>query len=484
VTAASAVRLALALALPLGVWPAGASASTDVTFHVVNQRGTPQYAYARVNDQTWYDATPTSGGDVTLSVAAGDQVRFTRNTHLDNPFAQPVAAPPEGTDGQLYTVPSPPQPTVTVTLPNVQDDYHPELSDPERWIVGKLNADRAALGRQPLKLSTTLSEAASAMARDEAVNARFPDPQLWVIDQDWGWPGDPYHTGYVAADAPYANPARVLPHWDGTANDGESGQIWSALSDPGLSAVGIADGGGAWIIDAMYGCPDLARAAACGIGSDTGDPNVYAPDLTPPAISILAPVNGAHLAQGAVVDASYGCADNPGGQGLANCAGPVPNGARIDTSTAGAKTFTVTATDNVGNVSTKSVSYTVDGPAGGTGGTGGSSGGSGGGGSAPAVLHLTSSNIKVVRGIAQLVAGCGKGHGPCRAALRLTFGTKHPTVLGRATATVPEGRRVTIPIRLTRKARALLAHASSHHLHATLSIDGVKHMVLLARVRD
>jgi hypothetical protein len=57
------------------------------------------------------------------------------------------------------------------------------------------------------------------------------------------------------------------------------------------------------------------------------------------------------------VNAAYGCAD--GGSGLATCAGTVANLAAIDTSTVGLKPFVVTATDDVGNTSSRTVSYTV-----------------------------------------------------------------------------------------------------------------------------
>ena len=72
--------------------------------------------------------------------------------------------------------------------------------------------------------------------------------------------------------------------------------------------------------------------------------------------SLLAPAATSYLL-GQAVAASYTCAD--GGSGLAACAGPVANGATINAAPVGAKTFTVNATDNVGNASSASVSYTV-----------------------------------------------------------------------------------------------------------------------------
>jgi hypothetical protein len=58
-----------------------------------------------------------------------------------------------------------------------------------------------------------------------------------------------------------------------------------------------------------------------------------------------------------VVNASYSC--NDATSGLDTCAGPVPSGQPIDTSTPGARTFTVTATDMAGNQGSRTVDYTV-----------------------------------------------------------------------------------------------------------------------------
>jgi hypothetical protein len=50
------------------------------------------------------------------------------------------------------------------------------------------------------------------------------------------------------------------------------------------------------------------------------------------------------------------------GSGLASCAGPVPSGAGIDTSTPDQKTFTVTARDLAGNAATLTRTYKVVAP--------------------------------------------------------------------------------------------------------------------------
>jgi hypothetical protein len=86
---------------------------------------------------------------------------------------------------------------------------------------------------------------------------------------------------------------------------------------------------------------------------------VIAPDVTPPTITIAAPIDGAEVELGAEVLADYTCTDEDGGSGVAACDGPVDAGSPIDTSTTGTFTFEVSATDTAGNPASESVSYTV-----------------------------------------------------------------------------------------------------------------------------
>jgi hypothetical protein len=78
-----------------------------------------------------------------------------------------------------------------------------------------------------------------------------------------------------------------------------------------------------------------------------------------PAIAIIAPQDGASYERGARIVARFRCSE--GGIRLPNaaCRGTVPRGHAIDTGSAGAKSFTVTATDVSGATVTKTVHYTV-----------------------------------------------------------------------------------------------------------------------------
>ena len=85
-------------------------------------------------------------------------------------------------------------------------------------------------------------------------------------------------------------------------------------------------------------------------------------DTAAPQVTILTPSDGSQYTQGTSVTANYGCTD-PNGSGIATCSGPVANGGLVDTSSLGTHSFTVNASDNAGNTTSRTVDYTVVGAA-------------------------------------------------------------------------------------------------------------------------
>ncbi len=79
-------------------------------------------------------------------------------------------------------------------------------------------------------------------------------------------------------------------------------------------------------------------------------------DRKAPVITLVTPADGATYKFNKTTNADYTCAD--AGSGIAACAGTVANGTPIDTWTKGVKTFVVTATDSVGNTTSRTVTYT------------------------------------------------------------------------------------------------------------------------------
>jgi hypothetical protein len=93
------------------------------------------------------------------------------------------------------------------------------------------------------------------------------------------------------------------------------------------------------------------------VGSNTRQGAAYA-FLVPPSIVVASPANGATYTKGEAVTAAYSCTA-PAGATVTACAGPVANGAPIDTQALGSHTFTVNALDSDGATASQSASYTV-----------------------------------------------------------------------------------------------------------------------------
>ncbi len=98
--------------------------------------------------------------------------------------------------------------------------------------------------------------------------------------------------------------------------------------------------------------------SATNSAGSASDSVVLKKDSVKPTVTITTPANGASYALKSTVDASYACSDAT--SGVATCSGTVADGAAIKTGSAGTKKFTVTSTDNAGNKTTQSVSYTVN----------------------------------------------------------------------------------------------------------------------------
>ncbi|MFN8024200.1 MAG: hypothetical protein U0Q03_21905 [Acidimicrobiales bacterium] len=136
-------------------------------------------------------------------------------------------------------------------------------------------------------------------------------------------------------------------------------------------------------LTASYSCADAVALASCtgsvadGAPLDTSTPGTHelvvtARDATgltttrvvrytvgdpnPPTATITAPAENATLALLDQTAADYSCTDDVA---IASCTAPVADGAPIAPTAPGAGTFTVTATDTGGNVTTASAHYTV-----------------------------------------------------------------------------------------------------------------------------
>jgi N-acetylglucosamine-6-sulfatase len=116
------------------------------------------------------------------------------------------------------------------------------------------------------------------------------------------------------------------------------------------------------VVDRLQRLKTCAAATCRSIENEGGGTPAPPPpgDTTDPQITITTPPQGATYTLGQSVAASYECTDAD--SGVASCGGPVADGANIDTSSTGTKTFTVNATDIAGNTHTVSHTYTVNAP--------------------------------------------------------------------------------------------------------------------------
>jgi hypothetical protein len=80
-------------------------------------------------------------------------------------------------------------------------------------------------------------------------------------------------------------------------------------------------------------------------------------DKTLPMVSLVTPINGVEYLLNQSVTADWLASDD--GSGLLSAVGTTASGSAIDTSTVGEKSYTITATDNAGNVTVKTVKYRV-----------------------------------------------------------------------------------------------------------------------------
>ncbi len=99
-------------------------------------------------------------------------------------------------------------------------------------------------------------------------------------------------------------------------------------------------------------CTDLA-------GNTTTKTHTYYIDGNPPVVTISVPADGGTYPRGSNQPANWGCTDPDGDSDVKSKVATLPVGTPINTGTLGPKTFTVTCTDQAGNVATKVVTYTV-----------------------------------------------------------------------------------------------------------------------------
>ena len=191
----------------------------------------------------------------------------------------------------------------------------------------------------------TVAAAGVLLASLGAVQAAAT-PQITAVGAQQPLPGADYDDVWTVTSP--------VPTYDLTAAAGAIGdQIsWAVDGGPPNSGAspltvelpGIADG-----------LHTLSATDLDPLGLDPAQ-RTFRVDLTPPKITVNRPASGAQIDLNAALTAEFACED------AVSCTGTVASGAAINTATAGSATFTVRATDDVGNQAIRIVYYVVRGP--------------------------------------------------------------------------------------------------------------------------
>jgi hypothetical protein len=137
---------------------------------------------------------------------------------------------------------------------------------------------------------------------------------------------------------------------------------YSCVDDSGPGGIATCDGpvaSGTAIDTGSAGSHTFTVHASDKVGHTAEESVSYTVDASAPALSIVAPADGATYTPGQSVPASYACTDPDGAADVASCSGPVGPGAPIDTAVVGPHTFTVNTVDRAGNAALMTVSYSV-----------------------------------------------------------------------------------------------------------------------------
>jgi hypothetical protein len=145
-----------------------------------------------------------------------------------------------------------------------------------------------------------------------------------------------------------------------TSGRAPDGDITYGVAGPEPVLAGTAYAGVPVAVDAE-GESTVTFRSVDGAGNEATASVTVKIDTVDPSVLVTVPAASGTYTVGQSVVASFQCSDAAPGSGVPDelCVGTVGNGATIDTSSPGSKTFTVTATDRAGNTRQQSVTYNV-----------------------------------------------------------------------------------------------------------------------------
>jgi hypothetical protein len=278
-----------------------------------------------------------------------DSNTFTNSTFtLVGPSGAVAASRGLSTDGKTATL-------------NPTNDLAPSTTYTATITTGVKDLAGNALAQNTTWTFKTAAPADSTAPTVSSIDRANPDPTN-TSTVPWLVTFSENVSGVDVSDFQTANPGGGLTG-TGVANVTQvSGSTYTVGANTG-------SGDGTLRLDAVDddSIKDAANNTLGGAGNGNGNfvtGQTYTIDKTLPTVTINTPADGATYAQGTTVNASYSCSDSPGTgiKTTGGCVGTKDNGQAIDTSSAGPKSFTVTATDNAGNTRQATSNYTVAAP--------------------------------------------------------------------------------------------------------------------------
>ncbi|HLI50807.1 MAG TPA: choice-of-anchor Q domain-containing protein [Thermomicrobiaceae bacterium] len=286
-------------------------------------------------------------GPHTLSVTATDQAGNTNTQSVSysvGPLAPPTlqinGAAPITTSGFWYNATNSPS-GITLTV-----------GDSNSAVTGySCNDNNSSLsltagGTSPLTATASLGDGIQTLSCTASVGTVTSDPAIITIQVDRTLP-------VVSCAVP--NP--TIWYGSNQTVSCTAGDTTSGLANPNLSSFSLVTNVSQ---GSASGSAQTPSQQICDVAGNcvTAGPYSFKIDRQPPVITLTSPVGGAIYSLDQDVDAAYFCSDGSG-SGVATCVGTVPTGSLIDASSLGTHNFTVNASDNVGNLATTTISYTV-----------------------------------------------------------------------------------------------------------------------------
>lgn len=172
----------------------------------------------------------------------------------------------------------------TITFPSLMpQSYEPTLSSDERWLIGQLNAERARLGRPPVYIALTLSDAADRYAYWlSEYNSQILDHTALCTQeeraQDSGWPYGFNNANGETLAWSSQGATGAFQQWM------ESSGHYQLMTDATYGSVGIGRYRNIWVMH-FYRLCESSRFGfeRCGQTSDVGDASLPIPGPPPGA---------------------------------------------------------------------------------------------------------------------------------------------------------------------------------------------------------